>query len=291
MKSLLLPFLLLCLLGCETSPPETPSEPAFTETPAEPYADRIAEATERLGTSVPAQQVLRAINAMGGLEAWYGNGPLYYHFDYRPLGEGAPRNTLITNDYVNSRAVHQLVSDTSQRFGFDGQDAWSLTGERVEGMSPRFWSLTPYYFVGLPFVLADTGINFESLPAVKMDGTTYNMVKVTYKQGTGDASGDYYVLYLNPETGQLDALRYIVSYPGYYPDGGHNPEKLMKITGKTKVDGVTLPTGYATYMWNEGDPGPEVTTIVVSEYEFRPGLGDGFFQRPDSAKVFNDLPQ
>ena len=291
MKHLLLPLLLLCLLGCTPESSEAPTDNEPAETPATPYAERIAAATERLATSVPAQQVLRAINAMGGLEAWYGNGALYYRFDYQPLDDSAPRSTLITNDYVNSRAVHRLASDTTQRFGFDGKEAWSLTGERVDGMSPRFWSLTPYYFVGLPFVLADAGINFESLSAAELDGTTYDMVKVTYEQGTGDASGDYYVLYLNPETGQLDALRYIVSYPGYFPDGGHNPEKLMKISGKTKVDGITLPTGYATHMWNDGDPGPQVTTITVSNYEFIPGLEDSFFAMPDSARVFNDLPQ
>ncbi len=288
MKYLLLPLL---LFGCTPEPAETTRDTDLVETPFAPHADRIAAATERLGTSVPAQQVLRAINAMGGLEAWYGNGPLYYHFNYQPLDGGTPRNTLVTNDYVRSRAVHQVATDTTQRFGFDGEQAWSLSGERVAGMSPRFWSLTPYYFVGLPFVLADAGINFASLPAAKLDGVTYDMVKVTYTQGTGDASGDYYVLYLHPETGELDALRYIVSYPGYFPDGGHHPEKLMKITGKTKVDGVTLPTGYATHMWNDGDPGPEVTTITVSDYAFLPGLDDSFFAMPGAAQVYNDLPQ
>ncbi len=292
MKHLLLPFLLLGLLGCAPDSAETPAEEEESvQSPPTPHAARIAAATERLGTSVPAQRVLRAINAMGGLEAWYGNGPLYYHFNYQPVDGGTARNTLITNDYLRSRAVHQLVADTTQRFGFDGEQAWSLSGDRVTGMSPRFWSLTPYYFVGLPFVLADEGINFESLPAAKLDGTPYDMVKVTYAQGTGDASDDYYVLYLHPDTGQLDALRYIVSYPGYFPSGGHNPEKLMKITGQTKVDGITLPTGYATYVWNDGDPGPEVTTITVSDYAFLPALADAFFAMPDSAQIYNDLPQ
>ena len=166
-----------------------------------------------------------------------------------------------------------------------------MTGERVDGMSPRFWSLTPYYFVGLPFVLADEGIRFDSLPAADLDGTPYDLVRVSYERGTGDADGDYYVLYLNRETGQLDALRYVVSYPGYFPDGGHAPDKLMKITGKTKVDGITLPTGYTTYWWNGGEPGEAITDIRVTDPAFRPELGDDFFHRPDSAQIFNDLPE
>ncbi|MBB4080120.1 hypothetical protein GGR28_002750 [Lewinella aquimaris] len=290
MKYLFLPLLLL-LLGCESNQESEPTETSIAEAPADPYADRIDAATERLSSSAPAQKVMRAIEAHGGLESWYGNGPLYYHFNYRPLDDGNPRDTYVTNDYVNSRAVHQLASDTTVRYGFDGRDAWSPDGDRVEGMSPRFWSLTPYYFVGLPFVLADAGINFEELPAAELDGTTYDLVKVTYDQGTGDASGDYYVLYLNPETGQLDALRYIVSYPGYFPDGGNTPEKIMKITGKTKVDGITLPTGYTTHMWNDGRISEPVTDITVSDYAYRSDLPETFFDRPADAQVYSDLPE
>ncbi|THH39657.1 DUF6503 family protein [Neolewinella litorea] len=286
-----LALLALLLLTACTTDTTGPKEETTTQPTTEPFADRIAAAYERLGTSAPAQQVLRAIEAHGGLEAWYANSPLYFHFNYQPLDDGSPRNTLAYNDYRNSRAVHLLATDTTQRYGFDGEQAWSMTGERVDGMSPRFWSLTPYYFVGLPFVLADEGIRFEALPAQEMDGTTYDMVKVTYDEGTGDADQDYYVLYLNPDTGQLDALRYIVSYPGYFPDGGQTPEKLMKITGKTKVDGITLPTGYDTHYWNEGNPGEKVTDIQVTDYAFRPELGDDFFAMPPEARVYNDLPK
>ncbi|MGB3800342.1 MAG: hypothetical protein WA952_11065 [Lewinella sp.] len=280
-------LLLLVLLQCAAEG-ETPDPPVASSSA---HTQRIADAYRRLETDSAGLRVLRAIEAHGGLETWYTNGPLYYHFNYQPLDDGSPRNTFAYNDYVNSRAVHQLAADTTQRFGFDGEQAWSMTGERVAGMSPRFWSLTPYYFVGLPFVLADGGINFASLPDREMDGITYQLVKVTFADGTGDAPDDYYVLYLHPETGQLDALRYIVSYPGYFPDGGHNPEKLMKLTGKTKVDGITLPTGYDTYWWEADQAGEHITDIEVTDYAFMPALDDDFFTMPDGAAVFSDLPQ
>lgn len=287
-----LPLLLLLFAAACSSEPAAPlPEEEHTDYPADPTAERVAAAYGRLERDSAGQLVLAAIEAHGGLESWYANGPLYYHFNYVPLDDGNPRDTYAYNDYVSSRAVHQLATDTTQRFGFDGRDAWSLTGDKVGGMSPRFWSLTPYYFVGLPFVLADDGINFERMPDADLDGTTYHLVRVTYAAGTGDAADDYYVLYLNPTTGQLDALRYIVSYPGFFPDGGHNPEKLMKITGKTKVDGITLPTGYATYWWNDGKLEEPMTDITVSDYAYRPDLAEDFFDRPADAKVYNDLPQ
>ena len=289
----LLPLLLvLTLCTCDRAPAAVETMDATEPPTSNPYAERIAGADERLAATEAGRLVATAIDAHGGLQTWYANGPLYYHFDYRPSEEGStPRNTYILNDYASSRAVHYLASDTSRQFGFDGRRAWSTTGEKVEGMSPRFWSLTPYYFVGLPFVLADEGINFERLDDDELDGTTYNLVKVTYEQGTGDADGDYYVLYLNPQTKQLDALRYIVSYPGYFPDGGHLPEKLMRITGKTRIDGITVPTGFATAWWNEGEPGEINTLVTVSDYEFRPETDlEGAFAMPAGAKEYNDLP-
>ncbi len=285
-----LPLLLLfTLAGCDSSSPETPQEETVTVAPTEPFTDRVAAAEERLSASDASNKVWRAIEAHGGLQRFYEQSPLFYHFNYRPEpGEqGNVRNTLILNDYVGSRAVHSLPGDPTQKFGFDGKEAWSVTGEKIDGMSPQFWSLTPYYFVGLPFVLADEGITFESLPAAEMDGLTYDMVKVSYGDGMGESPDDYYVLYLNPESGQLDALRYIVSYRGFFPEGEHSPEKLMKITGKTTVEGITLPTGYATHWWNEGSPSEKITSIEVSDYVFM-DITDNPFERPSGAKVYTD---
>lgn len=264
-------------------------EPARnTTSDADPYAERVAAAHERLEADSAGRLVLRAIHAHGGLEAWYGNGILSYLFRYRPLDDGSPRVTEAYNDYRSSRAVHFPPADTTQAFGFDGEQAWSMTGGAVRDMNPRFWSLTPYYFVGLPFVLADEGIHFTQLPDRELNGRMYHLVRVSFGEGIGDAPDDYYVLYLNPNTGQLDALRYIVSYPGYFPDGGHAPEKLMVITGKTTVDGITLPTGYDTFWWNDGTPGEKITDIKVHHYAYHTDLPDTFFDRPAGARVFTE---
>ena len=172
-------------------------------------------------------------------------------------------------------------------YGFDGQDAWKHPAGADLNVGPRFWSLTPYYFVGLPFVLADEGINFEVLPDEIWNDVSYQKVKVTYAAGTGDADQDYYVIWINPFTGEVDALNYIVSYPAFFPDGGHLPEKFMVIAGKTRVDGIILPTGYTT-RWSD-EPEEVITNITVSDYAFRPETRDEAFARPADAEVVNDL--
>lgn len=233
--------------------------------------------------------VLAAINAHGGLEKWYAQSPLYYHFNYRPTDpKQTVRDSYILNDYVSARAAHTSADQEGVTYGFDGKDAWYVAPEGVEpSVSPRFWSLTPYYFVGIPFVFADEGINFEQLPDAEWEGTKYSKIKITYASGTGDADGDYYVIWINPETKQVDALNYIVSYPGFFKNGGHTPEKLMVLSGTTTVDGITLPTGYTTRMSDK--PTEVVTNITVSDYEFRPETKDEAFTKPPSAVVSNDL--
>ena len=281
--------LFLCTCGPAPSEPAAPGATITQQDASNPYADRIAAAHDRLNASPAGRLVAESIEAHGGLESWYGQSPLYYHFDYRPQdGKGKVRDSYILNDYVNARAVHQVADNMDVTYGFDGKDAWQNPADAELVVSPRFWSLTPYYFVGLPFVLADDGIIFEQLEPRELDGTTYNPVKVTYESGMGDADDDYYILYINPDTKQLDALNYIVSYPGFFEDGKHLPEKLMRLTDKTTVSGITLPGGYLT-SWSD-KPNENITTITVSDYEFRLDTDVDAFDRPAEAKVVNDLP-
>jgi hypothetical protein len=290
MKNIFLLLITLALFACGTDTTDRSASTAPSTEPAPaPFAQRIEAATQRLSTSPAGKTVLASINAHGGLEKWYSQSPLYYHFNYRPTeADKTIRDSYILNDYVNARAVHTSADQEGVTYGFDGADAWHAPADVKPTVSPRFWSLTPYYFVGLPFVLADEGINFEQLPNAEWEGTDYQKIKVTYAAGTGDADGDYYILWINPATKQVDALNYIVSYPGFFKDGGHLPEKLMVLNGKTTVGGITLPTGYTT-RWSD-KPKEVITNITVSDYAFRPETGDDAFAMPAGAKVTTDLP-
>jgi len=84
-------------------------------------------------------------------------------------------------------------------------------------------------------------------------------------------------------------LRYIVSYPGFFPDGGHSPEKIMKITGLQEVNGITLPTGYETYWWKDGQVGEHITNIDVSDHSFSNEVTKSFFQMPKNSRIQEGL--
>lgn len=253
--------------------------------------NRVAKAKEKLETSDAGKIVWEAMEAHGGLSKWFANGPISFHFDYQPLDGGEPRNTYQTIDTWRSRARHFSAVDSTQQFGWDGGMAWvKAKNSNVFNYNTRFWSLTPYFFVGQPFVLQGKGTNLELLDQVEFKNSLYNVVKVTFDSGTGDAPDDYYVLYFNTRSRKLEVIRYIVSYPGYFEKGKHLPEKFMELQGEQIVEGITFPKNYKTYWLNEENaPGEHITDIQLSEIKFLPQLESSYFDVPKDAKVLKGL--
>ena len=141
--------------------------------------------------------------------------------------------------------------------------------------------------MGLPFVLADPGVNLEMLDEAQFEGTTYDVVKATFAAGTGDAPDDYYVLYIDRETSRVRAIRYVVSYKGFRPDGGHGPEKLMSYDGDISASGLTFAASHRTFEFNEetGEVGEKVTDVTVSDVAFKRDVAIDYYEPPAEAKV------
>ncbi|MEL6614820.1 MAG: hypothetical protein AAFQ43_03730 [Bacteroidota bacterium] len=290
MSVLRLPFALLLLVslsGCDDSL----ARPSDREVDA-----RVTEAADRLGASDAGQRVLSAIEAHGGLEAWYGSGPLRFRYAYTrldSLGEPTEQPALDTRQMIDvwaSRAVHTLATDTTISFGWTGSQAWALPSEEAIPTDARFWSLTPYYFVGMPFVLADPGVNLEMAePLALSDSTTLDQVYVTFDPGTGDAPDDYYYLLLDPETDEVRGVRYVVSYGPFNPDGGHTPETIMLYDGAQTVGDIVIQEGFRSFAWNGTGPGTPKARGAVSETSFATDATDAAFAPPPEAVVLPDL--
>ena len=252
---------------------------------------RVAAAEARMGSSDGGRLVLKAIDAHGGLEAWLRSGTIAFTFDYAPRGQ--PQRRMYTRSRVDlwrSRATQtELGEYADARFGWDGVRAWIVPEAKAFPTPARFWATTPYYFVGMPFVLADPGVRFEQLADAALDGETYHLVKATFDPGTGDSPGDYYILYIHPQTAQVAALRYIVAYPGFFKTGGHSPEKLMKYLELKSVDGLKFAQRLDTYAWNKSEPGNLVTTIAVSDIALGETIPAADFAAPADAEVTTDL--
>jgi hypothetical protein len=274
---------LLSLLAC-VRPPPVADDPGPASPPPEPTVQQRTEA--RLASTAGGRLLQEAIDGHGGLEPWLQSGSLTFTFDYAPIG--APEKRRYTRNQVNLRSRHavqeELGPGADARLGWDGTEAWITPGPDAFPSSARFWATTPFYFVGLPWVLADEGTVHTVLEdtVVPLTGEERPLptVKVTYEPGTGDAPDDFYVLHLHPDTHQILAVRYIVSFPDYFPDGGHSPEKILRWSGHTTVDGLVFATHYDSHVWNDGTPGERTTTVAIDDLALGPPLPDASFRRP-----------
>jgi len=298
--ALTLTLLLLTAAGCASSStqregdseasadPATESEETRAQKPemAAPKADwvddRVEKSRQRLSGTEAGKLVWKSIKAHGGLKTWYANGPVYFRYTYSPVGDRTGRDTYQTVDTWSSRARHQLADDRAKEYGWDGEAAWKKPADWKPPYDVRFWALTPYYFMGMPFVLADPGVNLSLEEPDTIEGTEYRVIRVTFGE-VGIAPDDYYVLYIDPDTHQLAALRYVVSYPKYFPKGGHSDEKLMTYDGTQTVDGITFANSYRFFMWkpDKKTDARIVTNAKLRNVEFRPDTPDSFFDIPE----------
>lgn len=180
-----------------------------------------------------------------------------------------------------------MVSDTTTEYGWDGEKAWKYPYDGEVKENPRFWALTAFYFVGVPFVVADEGISLEYQDIIEFENNKYHQVLVTFGEGVGDAPDDYYVLYIDTNTFRIGGLRYIVSYPGYYDKGEHGPEKHMTYYGEQTIDGIMFPKSIKTYVWDGKTPGDHTTDVTISEVSVRPDTRPEYFSIPEDSRVMD----
>lgn len=271
------------------------SQPAVSDKPALPPRSwintRVVDANARLDASPGGKLVARAIAAHGGLEQWFARGPLRFRFTYTPVDAAQPpRDSFQVIDTWSARARHTMPDDQTQQFGWDGKQAWS-TDESLDAMRPRFWSLTPFYFVAVPFVFADEGVNLKAEGEITFEGRTYDLVRATFAEGTGDAPDDFYVVYIDRETSRVGGVRYVVSYPAFFPDGGHSPEKFMAYDGEQRVDGIMFPETFRTFAWDADKKvtGDVVTNTTMTDVSFEPTTPGSFFAVPEGATVLDKM--
>lgn len=246
---------------------------------------RVEKAENRLNQSEAGKIVWNAMLAHGGLHNWYSNGALAFRFNYQPL-EGSQRDSYQVINTWSNKARHTSISDSTAHFGWTGKQAWvSAKDSTVFAYDTKFWALTPYYFLAQPFVLDGEGVNLEVLPSKSFNGKKQDVVKVTFDAGTGDAPDDYYILYFDADSHKLKVIRYIVSYPEYFKDGGHMPEKFMELLGEQNVEGILMPESYKTYWLTDDEmPGEHITNIEVSDVSFKKELPKDYFEMPENAK-------
>jgi hypothetical protein len=276
--------------GSENAREDTKTVAKLQEPSATPpknwIAQRVSKAEKRLAETEEGQLLWKALETHGGLDRWYANGPLFFRFNYQNLKTGGP-DTYQTIDTWSAKARLQLVSDTAIEYGWDGEKAWKYPYDADVKTNPRFWALTPFYFTGVPFVLADEGIGLEYQGIIEFENNKYHQILVTFGDGMGDAPDDFYVLYIDTNTFRVGGLRYVVSYPGFFAKGEHGPEKHMTYYGEQTISGIMFPQSIKTYKWDGKAPTEHTVNITISEVSFRPDTRPEYFSIPEGSRVMD----
>ena len=232
-------------------------------------------------------QLKESYDAHGGLKTFKEFGTLEYDHEMEVT------DVVKLNDHqlidLNSRKV--LITSDTYKIGFDGKEAWIAPNMTALGLPPRFYSSTPFYFFGVPFLFADPGANIEPLGTKELDGKEYNAVKISYDPGVGDTADDDYVAYIDKDTNQLRILHYIVTYPALTQ--GKSKEELERHAAVydewQEVNGLVVPQKISFYEWSDDKLGDNlVGSMKFENVSFKKESPDpAIFQKPEGAEIDN----
>lgn len=216
MKYLLSFFICLAFLSCQNS------ESNNTTTPVKTYPAFFTE----------------VLDAHGGIEKWNEMNTLIYT-------NGDKENSEVhTTDLKNRKA--RIEVDGKFALGYDGDKYW-VTPHRdsFPRKSPTFYHNLIFYFVAIPYVLADPGVNLEDLGEKEVNGKTYRVIKSIFDDGVGEASGDHYIMYTDPNTHRVDFITYSVTY---FDKSRATKYNALKFNWKD-VNGLLFPESMVGHKW------------------------------------------
>ncbi len=235
--------------------------------------------------------MLRAIEAHGGLEAWYRAPTSSYTWEYANTGTDVQFKSYLVVDNRTRQVYHDLLEvgpygdpqPVDARFAWDGSDAW-IYPDSIQKVNPRFWALSGYYFEQIPFVLADPGLRYERLPDEELDGVPHDMVRVSFEEGVGGSPGDTYTLYVNKEAGLVGAVRYTVTYGRSPAPDDEQSETLFYYEDYETVDGLTVPTHFRGYGFKDGQRGAFRNEAWADSISFRRPFDASNLEAPEGAR-------
>lgn len=277
------------LAGCSPADQETSTT---TDISTSMVQERVESARSRLETSDGGRRILDAIEAHGGLEAWYEAPTSSYTWEYGNIGADLQFKSFLVADNSTRRVYHELLSVGSYghpqpvdgRFAWDGTQAW-IDPPEITAVNPRFWATSGYYFEQIPFVFADPGLKYEVLDDDTLGGRTYHLVRVSFDQGIGDSPGDTYVAYIDRETKRIGAVRYTVSYGRPPTADPPRRETLFEYHDYATVDGLTVATRFRGYDFGDGQKGVFRNEAWADSISFRRPFDESRLARPDGARI------
>ena len=236
-----------------------------------------------------AGSIIRAMEAaMGGKQSLHGLQDVQFTYTYDQVSEGTKdisveRYRFADEASYGNYSVHKVhvapkLDGEIKQSLLRGQttvtqDGNPLTDPAHVGTA-TFLRMANYFWFTMMFKLGDPQTIYEVLPGREVNGTTYDVVKVTYDpEKTGKPVNDTYILYVNPETHLVD--RFLFSLPAM---GVKDPILLFEVE-YTKMHGIQVITK-RTMFGTDGEgnkKGPAQAIQSLSDIQFKNGFTDAQF--------------
>jgi len=221
-------------------------------------------------------EFLQGLGGQEGLDHW--NSMKHLEFEIIKEDEKNEKHII---DLENRKA---RIENEKWILGFDGNEAWVSPDKKTYGKgSPRFYHNLIFYFFACPYVLADSGVNYEVREPIMMNGKKLIPVATSFNNGVGDSPDDEYIAHFDATTHELYLLLYTVTY--YSKEKGKKFNALIFDEWKT-FNGVKLPIALKGFKYTNGELGEKryerrFTNITISENKPEQSL----FEMPEIAEI------
>ena len=241
-------------------------------------------------TAKSDKEALKVVEAMieahGGMDKWKSARTVYFEDEMIPGDAPVGLVSQVTVEQ-GRRRIYVDYPDINARVVWDGEKAWSINWGLP--MPPRLLTSFNYYFLNLPWLVMDPGVNLamEGTATLWEDPTEYITVRMTFDAGVGDTPDDYYVLYIHPETTELRATVYVVTYKELLSEGvDKTPEHVLVYDSYTTVDGLKVATHYTIYQWDHS----VYATCKIGGWSFQKAFKTTRMTMPEGAVIDETTP-
>lgn len=255
---LLLALLAFVFVACE---PSASSPPAPAETGAAPPTR----------AETPEAAFVQAMQTAHEAEQWDAAEAVAFDLVLRFGGAERLRGTFTM---LTSTGQIRFDRADGATVLFDGEDVFVSPAD-AEWPRARFDVLTWSYFFAAPYKFDDSGTVWtlhddEILGETPADTATYEVARLTFAAGTGDAPDDWYRVYRDPTTGLLRAMAYIVTYGQSVEEANAEPHAIT-YADYAPVDGVPVARSWGFWMWTEADGlGEQLGSADIANVRFVP---------------------
>lgn len=223
----------------------------------------------------------KALEAHGGLDRWKSMHTLKYTM----IKSEKPEQHSVDLHTRKVRIAHEDYT-----IGYDGKEVWVAPDKAAFGnSSARFYHNLYFYFFALPYLAADPGIVYTELPVREFNGKKYDVVKIGYESGIGDAPDDEYIMHFDQQTGLMHLLLYTVTYFSKEKSDRYN---AIIYDDWIDVNGLKLPGSFKGYKYENDQLGDQrYERVFVDHYLDEQPLVESTFAIPAVSEIDSLLVQ